>query len=62
MTPMFERTIIFSLTAWYCGFSAMHSITSAPHVAVHVLLGHLDLLEDRRCGLAIGSPRRRHSG
>ena len=28
-TPMFERTIMRSLTSWYCGRSAMHSMTSA---------------------------------
>ena len=33
-TPMLERTIIRSLTSWYCGFNAMHSMTRAPHVAV----------------------------
>jgi hypothetical protein len=53
MTPMFERTIIFSLIAWYCGFSAMHFDHQCAHVAVHVLLGHLDLLEDGRCRLAM---------
>ena len=28
-TPMLERTIIRSLTSWYSGLSAMHSMTSA---------------------------------
>ncbi len=37
-TPMFERTIMRSLTFWYSGLSAMHSMTSASTSSVTYFL------------------------
>ena len=49
---MFERTIIRSLTSWYSGLSAMHSITRASTSGVTYLR------VTSICSRIVGGPRR----